>query len=432
MTIEIDPRTSSHDPGGTGRGTRRADLGQFGGGVELLTVELGRRLGLYDDAARRPVPVTADELADRASIAPRYAVEWLDQQAAAGIVDVVGTDRAHGRAPRSCCRPPHAAVLIDPSSPAYLLGAAPLLLGVARTAARGGRRLRHRTRRRVRRLRRRAALRHRRAEPPGLHQRRCATGSRQLPDITAAPRPRRGHPRRRLRRGLVDDRAGRAFPDGHRGRRRPRRAVGRGGPPPRRRRRAGRPGDASCAPTRPTRTALRAATGGAGHAGDGLPGAARHGPTRSTRWPPAARLLAEGGAVLVGDEHGEDAKAAPADEIERLKLAMSVLHCVPGDWAESDEVVNGTVLRAAHVRRRGSREAGFAVVRGAGHRAPVLALPPTRLSIGDRGRGAARAAPRPSASYTQGHVRDGPGGPPRGVRRSVGGLVDGGLGAGRW
>ncbi len=33
------------------------------------------------------------------------------------------------------------------------------------------------------------------------------------------------------------------------------------------------------------------------------------------------QVLAEGGAVLVGDEHGEDEKAAPADENERLELA---------------------------------------------------------------------------------------------------------------
>ena len=57
-------------------------------------------------------------------------------------------------------------------------------------------------------------------------------------------------------------------------------------------------------------------------------------------------VLAEGGAVLIGDEHGEDLKEAPADEVELLKLAMSVLHCLPATWAESEEVLNGTVLRS--------------------------------------------------------------------------------------
>ena len=73
-------------------------LGQFTGGVELLAVELGRRLGLYD-ALSTAGAVTAAEFADLTAIAPRYAVEWLDQQAAAGILDVVGQDRHTRRAP---------------------------------------------------------------------------------------------------------------------------------------------------------------------------------------------------------------------------------------------------------------------------------------------------------------------------------------------
>ena len=46
-------------------------FGQFSAGVELLAVELGRRLGLYETLLAAG-PVTAAELADRASIAPRY------------------------------------------------------------------------------------------------------------------------------------------------------------------------------------------------------------------------------------------------------------------------------------------------------------------------------------------------------------------------
>ena len=43
---------------------------------------------------------------------------------------------------------------------------------------------------------------------------------------------------------------------------------------------------------------------------------------------------------------------------ERLKLAMSVLHCLPATWAESDEVLNGTVLRD-HTLGAWSEAAGF-------------------------------------------------------------------------
>ena len=70
-------------------------------------------------------------------------------------------------------------------------------------------------------------------------------------------------------------------------------------------------------------------------------------------------LLADGGAVLVGDEHGEDEKVAPADDNERRQLAVSVLHCLPATWAESDSVVNGTVLRS-HTMTSWVRQAGFA------------------------------------------------------------------------
>jgi hypothetical protein len=90
--------------------------------------------------------------------------------------------------------------------------------------------------------------------------------------------------------------------------------------------------------------ALRAATGGAVTLVTAFQ--ALHDMGRPTQALAAWRaLLAEGGAVLVGDEHGDDVKAAPADEIERLKLSISVLHCAPATWAESDEVVNGTVVR---------------------------------------------------------------------------------------
>ncbi len=69
-------------------------------------------------------------------------------------------------------------------------------------------------------------------------------------------------------------------------------------------------------------------------------------------------VLGDGGAILVGDEHGDDVKLSPAGEVERLKLAMSVLHCVPATWAESDAVVNGTVLRS-HTMTSWVAEAGL-------------------------------------------------------------------------
>jgi 2-polyprenyl-3-methyl-5-hydroxy-6-metoxy-1,4-benzoquinol methylase len=55
--------------------------------IELANVELGVRLGLYEALAGAG-PVTAAELATSAGIAERYAREWLEQQAVAGVVEV--------------------------------------------------------------------------------------------------------------------------------------------------------------------------------------------------------------------------------------------------------------------------------------------------------------------------------------------------------
>lgn len=59
---------------------------------EAYTIALGRQLGLYDAIADAATP---GELAARAGIDARYAREWLEQQAAAGLVDVTA-DAADG------------------------------------------------------------------------------------------------------------------------------------------------------------------------------------------------------------------------------------------------------------------------------------------------------------------------------------------------
>lgn len=60
-----------------------ASLGMF----EVMAVYLGDRLGLYA-TLRDGGPATAPELATRAGIDARYAREWLEQQAATGILEV--------------------------------------------------------------------------------------------------------------------------------------------------------------------------------------------------------------------------------------------------------------------------------------------------------------------------------------------------------
>jgi 2-polyprenyl-3-methyl-5-hydroxy-6-metoxy-1,4-benzoquinol methylase len=86
--------------------------------MELANVELGVRLGLYEALAGAG-PVTAGELAGRAGIAPRYAREWLEQQAVAGVVEVDDTtkppDERRFELPNA-----HAHVLLDDDSEACM------------------------------------------------------------------------------------------------------------------------------------------------------------------------------------------------------------------------------------------------------------------------------------------------------------------------
>ncbi|HEY7661053.1 MAG TPA: class I SAM-dependent methyltransferase [Actinomycetota bacterium] len=85
------------------------------GMAEVLTVYLGDTLGLYR-AMERAGSTTSGELADATGIFERYAREWLEQQAAAGIVTV--DDAAAAPAERAYRLPPgHVEPLLDPDSP---------------------------------------------------------------------------------------------------------------------------------------------------------------------------------------------------------------------------------------------------------------------------------------------------------------------------
>jgi 2-polyprenyl-3-methyl-5-hydroxy-6-metoxy-1,4-benzoquinol methylase len=61
-----------------------ATIGASIGAVELACLYLGERLGLYHALAAGPA--TARELAERAACDERYVREWLEQQAAAGVL----------------------------------------------------------------------------------------------------------------------------------------------------------------------------------------------------------------------------------------------------------------------------------------------------------------------------------------------------------
>ncbi len=92
------------------------------GSLEIGTLWLGTRLGLYEATADG---TTFPQLAERTGIAPRYAQEWLEQQAIAGYVHV--DDPAAPAEDRTFrLTPAQRLVLADPESPAYV-GPLPLL-----------------------------------------------------------------------------------------------------------------------------------------------------------------------------------------------------------------------------------------------------------------------------------------------------------------
>jgi len=82
------------------------------GMVDMLAVFLGDRLGWYQALADGG-PATAEELVSRAGGAPRYAQEWLEQQACTGIL-TVGEDGRFALAEGA------AEILTDPTSLSFL------------------------------------------------------------------------------------------------------------------------------------------------------------------------------------------------------------------------------------------------------------------------------------------------------------------------
>jgi SAM-dependent methyltransferase len=84
------------------------------GMMDILSVTLGDRLGMY--RAFGPEEwLDAAEVAGRAGVHPRYAREWLEQQAASGIL-VVDDASATPDARRYALPAAHARVLTDPDS----------------------------------------------------------------------------------------------------------------------------------------------------------------------------------------------------------------------------------------------------------------------------------------------------------------------------
>ena len=87
------------------------------GALELFTVYLGDRLGLYR-ALDAEGPATSAELATRTGTAERYIREWLEHHAASGLLGV--DDPAAAPLARRYRLPPaHVPVLADPDDVRY-------------------------------------------------------------------------------------------------------------------------------------------------------------------------------------------------------------------------------------------------------------------------------------------------------------------------
>jgi hypothetical protein len=115
--------------------TTQTDVAErlFAGGlaaIEMFTVHLGVRLGLYR-ALHSLGTATPGDLADAAHIHPRYAREWLEQQAVMGIVEVASVDPTDPYASAFRLPDAHVPALLEEDSPLYTAPMARFVAGIA-------------------------------------------------------------------------------------------------------------------------------------------------------------------------------------------------------------------------------------------------------------------------------------------------------------
>jgi SAM-dependent methyltransferase len=99
--------------------------GDFGAALHASTVVIGDKLGLYRTLADEG-PTDADGLAAAAGYDPRLVQEWLNAQFAAGYCGFSAETGTYWLSPEQ------AAVLADPASPAFLVGAMTIAASTAK------------------------------------------------------------------------------------------------------------------------------------------------------------------------------------------------------------------------------------------------------------------------------------------------------------
>jgi 2-polyprenyl-3-methyl-5-hydroxy-6-metoxy-1,4-benzoquinol methylase len=345
-----------HDHTGAGLADRAEALAErlFGatlGALELFSVYLGAELGLYRTLAGYG-PLTPAELGERAGVVERYAREWLEQQAVAGLVEV--EDAAAGAHERRYRLPAaHARVLCDPDDLLHVAPFAHTIAGiggvlpqVAHAYRTGGGVPYHAYGR---------DFRHGQGHinRPAFSNELVAEWLAAMPDVVARLECAQ-HPRVAdlgCGQGFSTIAIAKAFLGAH--------VDGLDLDP----------------------ASIEDASTGAREAGlDGRVRFIHADATELATYGPydlililealhdmaqpvdalrAARAaLAPGGALLVVDERVADTFTAPGDEVERMMFGWSVTHCLPTQMVEQPSAALGTALRADTVRELAS-EAGF-------------------------------------------------------------------------
>jgi SAM-dependent methyltransferase len=319
---------------------------------ELLATYLGVRLGLYDVLAAAEGPLTAAEVAQRAGVAPRYAREWLEQQAVAAVLTVSDAGRPADER-RFALPAGHAEVLTVSDSPMSMASLAVLPLGGIAAAL-----------------------------PDLLSAYRSGAG---VPDSVFGVDWREGHSgaNRSLFAHQLADWIRTFLPDVHEALSRPGRLIA----------------DVACgAGWSSIALALaypQVEVHGLDLDAEALVDARRHAkaagvddrvrfevrdaadPALSDHYDlvclfdalheishpvPVLRacrsLRAEGGTVLLMDAKVATSFTAPGDDVERFQYGTSVLHCLPAALTDPDSTGTGTVMRPDMVRQM-ARQAGF-------------------------------------------------------------------------
>ena len=321
------------------------------GALELFGIYLGDRLGLYDLLADG-TPRTSADVAAAAAIDERYAREWLEQQAVAGVLEVDDAG-AEPAARRFHLPSAHVGAVADPTAADHVAPLARMLVGVATAldhvvAA-------YRTGGGVPFARYGADLRH----GQGAINRPAFSGSLVQEWLPALQGPALG----RLTTGgrILDLGAGQGWSAI---------AMAKGFPAAevwafdtdaasvedarRHAQEAGVDLRVECA------DAAEAAALGPFDLVTILE--ALHDMAQPASVLAAARAaLAEGGSVLVADEAVAPRFAAPGDEIERMMYGWSITHCLPACRTEEPSAAIGTVIREDTVRELAAA-AGFGSV----------------------------------------------------------------------